>query len=361
MHRATPRAGAALGGLVLLACRSSEPVRVVDRGPPPPAGPTLSAQQSGVDVLLQAISPVNGQVVWVSGHGATYARTSDGGLTWSADTVPGADGLEFRDIHAFDGRSAVLMSAGTGDQSRIYRTEDAGRTWTMTWVNDEPDGFYDCIDFWDEDRGVAYGDAVDGGLRILRTDDGGRTWALLTQDDLPAARAGEGGFAASGTCTLTRPGGLGWIAAGNAAGARVFRTADYGRTWTAHEVPVVSGAGAGLTSIAMADDTLGLAFGGDLAIADRHTDNVARTTDGGRTWELASRPVMPGPIYGGAHVPGTDGAFLVVGPAGADLTLDRGETWEPVDGAAWWGVAASGPDAVWIAGPDGRLARISVR
>ena len=363
MHTTTLRTGAALGGfLLLLSCRSSDPVgRAVERGPPPPAGPTLAVQASGVDVLLQAISPASDSVVWVSGHAATYARTADGGRSWSAGTVPQAGDLQFRDVHGFDASTAILMSAGPGDQSRTYRTEDAGRSWELTWVNDEPDGFYDCIDFWDDERGIAYGDAVEGELRILRSEDGGRSWERIAAENLPGARAGEGGFAASGTCVLTRPGGLGWIAAGNAQGARVFRTADYGRTWTAHEVPVVSGSGAGLTSIAMMDDSVGLAFGGDLAVVDRHTDNVAHTRDGGRTWTLGGKPVMVGALYGGAYVPGTGGAFVIVGPSGADVSMDGGQTWEPLDGAAWWGVAASAPDAVWIAGPDGRIARVSVR
>jgi photosystem II stability/assembly factor-like uncharacterized protein len=346
----------------LAACRGSERLRSrIERGPPPPAGPTLVPQSSGTDALLQAVSPLSADVVWASGHGATWARTTDGGSTWVAGTVSDAPpDLQFRDVHAFGANEAVLMSAGSGDRSRIYRTEDGGRTWSLRWTNEEPDGFYDCIDFWDDSRGIAYGDAVGGGLRILRTADGGRTWERLPPDDLPPARAGEGGFAASGTCVEAGPDGAGWIAAGNAEGARVFRTEDYGRTWTAHEVPVVSGSGAGLTSVAMMDGDRGLAFGGDLSTPEGHTDNIARTVDGGRTWTSAARPTLGGAIYGGVFVPGSDGAYVIVGPGGADFTTDGGATWEPLDTSAWWGVAAHGPDAIWVTGPDGRIARVAV-
>jgi undecaprenyl pyrophosphate phosphatase UppP len=55
---------------------------------------------------------------------------------------------------------------------------------------------------------------------------------------LPAAQPGEGGFAASGLCVETRPGGLAWIAAGNATRARVFRSTDWGRSWSAADAPV---------------------------------------------------------------------------------------------------------------------------
>src|SRR5690606_19265544 len=117
----------------------------------------------------------------------------------------------------------------------------------------------------------------------------------------------EGGFAASGTCVVTRPGGRGWIATGNAPAARVLRTEDYGATWTAADVPVDAGEAAGLTSVSMADDRVGTVFGGNLAVADRRTDHVARTTDGGRTWTLMPRLAMLGAAYGGVHVPATDG------------------------------------------------------
>ena len=69
----------------------------------------LTEQESGTQVLLQAISPVDDQVVWVSGHGGTFVRSTDGGLSWSARVVLGADTLQFRDIDAFDARTASFQ------------------------------------------------------------------------------------------------------------------------------------------------------------------------------------------------------------------------------------------------------------
>src|SRR5690349_16384969 len=109
--------------------------------------PRLESQTSGTTARLQAISAVSGSVAWVSGVHGTYALTTDGGTTWHSGIVPGADSLEFRDVHAFSARSAVLLSAGTGPQSRIYRTTDGGATWTKVWQNLDPKAFYDCIDF----------------------------------------------------------------------------------------------------------------------------------------------------------------------------------------------------------------------
>lgn len=327
---------------------------------PAPLGvPHVVEQESGTGALIQAVSAVDSNTVWVSGHDGTYARTLDGGRTWHPAVVPGADTLQFRDVHALDAHTGWLLSAGPGELSRIYHTDDAGASWTLQWVNAEPDGFYDCLDFWDARRGVAYGDAIDGELRILVTRDGGTNWRPVPGSRLPAALPDEGGFAASGTCVETGPDGRAWIAAGNAERARVFMTDDYGRSWRAAVAPVETGAGAGLTSISMIDAERGTAFGGDLALRDQRTRNLARTEDGGRTWQVLPELSFDGPIYGGVHVPGTTGrALAAVGPGGAAVSLDGGLSWTTVDERAWWGVGAVGPDAVWITGPEGRIARL---
>ena len=249
----------------------------------------ITPQETGVRSLFQAISPVNEDVVWISGHRGTYGRTVDGGATWQVSVMPGAGTLQFRDVDAFDERTAYLLSAGAGQLSRIYRTDDAGRTWTLQLQNEDSEGFFDCMAFWDRDHGIAYGDAVGRELSVFRTEDGGVRWQRLT--GLPALD-GEGGFAASGTCVATRPGGLGWIAAGNAEQARVLVTRDHGATWTIQATPIVAGAAAGLTTIGFWDNERGIALGGHIGQDTIYTDNVAVTSDGGATWALAGRPLI---------------------------------------------------------------------
>ena len=48
-------------------------------------------QKSNTDASLLGLSIVNGNVVWVSGEGGTFVRTTDGGETWQAGTVAGAE------------------------------------------------------------------------------------------------------------------------------------------------------------------------------------------------------------------------------------------------------------------------------
>jgi photosystem II stability/assembly factor-like uncharacterized protein len=316
-------------------------------------------QESGTDALLQAVSPISDRIVWVGGHRATYVTTRDGGGSWTAATVPGADGLQFRDVAAFDGEVAYLMSAGSGDLSRIYRTDDGGGTWTLQYTADHPDAFLDCMDFWSPDRGLAYGDAIDGAPFILGTSDGGATWSRVPAEALPPALDGEGGFAASGTCLITAEGGFAWIATGNGPRARMLRTENYGASWTAVDVPVVAGSAAGLATVGIAPDGVGVALGGVIGEDSIRSENVAITADAGLTWSSGGRLSMDGPAYGAALVPGAAGLAVAVGPRGLDWSTDGGRSWAAGDTTTYWAVAFASTRAGWAVGPGGRIVRLS--
>src|SRR5581483_4093323 len=149
------------------------------------------AQTTGTNASLRGISAVNDRVVWASGSDGTWLRTTDSGSTWHAAKVPGADSLDFRGIHAFDANTALLLSSGPGDKSRIYKTTDAGAHWTLEYTNPDPKGFLDAIAFWDSKRGIVVGDPVDGRFVVLTTIDGGATW---NRRETPPALANEGAF-----------------------------------------------------------------------------------------------------------------------------------------------------------------------
>ena len=68
--------------------------------------PTLTPQDSGTTSGLIAVWPVNPRVVWASGRNGTFTRTTDGGQTWTAGVVPGAETLQFRDVQAFSANVA---------------------------------------------------------------------------------------------------------------------------------------------------------------------------------------------------------------------------------------------------------------
>lgn len=335
------------------------PSLVACGGEPEPQRPVLTPQVSGTDVRLQAVSVVDAQVAWASGVDGTYLRTTDGGRTWHARVVPGADSLQFRDLHAVAADTAYLLSAGTGPLSRIYKTTDGGASWELQFVNGVGDAFFDCLDFWDATHGIAFSDGVDGRFVMVETDDG-EHWTPADRRGLPDAQPGEGGFAASGTCVLTLGAADGWIGTGNARTARVLRTTDRGRTWTANEVPVTAGEAAGITSVAFWDGRTGVAVGGAIGDPESTGSRVARTEDGGRSWVGGGEPTFRGAVYGAAYVPRSEApTVVVVGPGGASYSIDHGRTWMALDTGAYWGLGFAGPGAGWLVGPGGRIGKLS--
>jgi photosystem II stability/assembly factor-like uncharacterized protein len=327
----------------------------------------LTLQNSGTTNGLIAVSPVNPQVVWASGRAGTFTVTTDGGQTWKAGVVPGAEALQFRDVEGVSAKVAYLMSIGTSGNPtdfRIYKTLDGGTTWTMQFVNQNPSAFYDCFAFWTPKKGIAHSDSVSGVFPDLRTTDG-VTWQDISSF-MPPALPGEASFAASGTCVATQGGQNAWIATGGSTIARILATRDGGDTWNAYDTPLVSSPSAGAFTVAFRNPWNGIVGGGDLDPGDPNNARTATSSDGGVTWTLTNPPPVTGAIFGLAYSHGVgngDGSRTVVVTAntgGAAWTPDEGNTWLTLPGVnGYWAVAFASPKAGWLVGTNGRILKIS--
>jgi photosystem II stability/assembly factor-like uncharacterized protein len=309
---------------------------------------------TGSTARLRGLSVVSEKVVWTSGSMGTVLRTTTKGATWQSVGPPGTSTLQFRDVEAFDADTAVILSIGTGTDSRIYRTSDAGRTWSLVFVNDEPQAFYDCMAFFDKHRGLALSDPVNGRFRILATSDGGRSWHVVDAE-MPPALPGEFAFAASGQCITTAGGRDAWFGTGGGAIARVFHSGDRGRTWTVANTPIRSGPTAGIFALAFRDSRHGLASGGDFNSPAASPDALALSDDRGRSWRLV--PDAPNQYRSGATwVTGTDA--IIVGPTGSDASFDQGRSWQRFDSGSFDTVDCAGGLACWASGEQGRVAHL---
>lgn len=250
-------------------------------------------ETSHTDENLRGVSAVSQQIAWASGTHGTYLRTTDGGRTWTPAQVPDAAGLDFRGVVAFSADEAFLMSAGPGDQSRIYHTVDAGEHWQLQFTSSNPKAFFDAMVFRDPTHGMVLGDPLpdeSGQLQfqILITTDG-QAWSPLQTSQMPPALEGESAFAASNSCLAILPGNDSdiWFATGGKT-ARVFHSSDHGHTWQVSDTPITHGPdSAGIFSIAFRDPFHGVIAGGDYNHPDRDGPNLAFTDDGGKTWTLS--------------------------------------------------------------------------
>ncbi len=299
-------------------------------------------------------------MVWASAAGGTFALTTDGGDTWQAGIVPGAETLQFRDVEGVSATEAYLLSAGEGANNRIYKTEDGGATWQLQFqAGADTRFFYDCFDFWTPNRGLTFADGIEGRFPVIKTANG-ETWQDIG-DQLPAAQVGEAGFAASGTCVKTQGGQRAWIGTGGGAKARILATTDGGDSWSSHDVPNPPGNPvSGVVTVDFRDPFRGILGGGDVVASDVAQNNVARSTDGGQTWTQATSTPFTGAVYGLSYVPGKRQTVVATGPGGAAWSPDEGDTWSLLPGVSnFWAVAFAGRDAGWLVGGEGRILKLS--
>ena len=155
-----------------------------------PAVCQFEMQSSGTTASLRGIDSVGGGVAWASGTEGTVLRTVDNGKHWEHCVEPtDAKNLDFRGVQAFDEKTAIVMSSGKGDLSRLYKTVDGCKTWKLVFMNPDKDGFWDALSMAFPPKvsvphsvtlkymlGYLLGDSVDGHFPLFTTSDGGETW-----------------------------------------------------------------------------------------------------------------------------------------------------------------------------------------
>ncbi len=306
------------------------------------------------DVSLRGVCVVDDRVAWASGSHGTVLRSVDGGAQWQMVGPRDGEALDFRDVEAFDAERALVSS--TTSPARVYATENGGATWRIVFESMRPAAFFDAMAFGESGHGVLFADPIDGVLQIANTTDGGATWRVLS-DSPPAAVAGEGGFAASGTCVRALAQDV-WIVTGGLR-SRCLHSSDAGITWQGSELPIAAGkASSGAFSVAFFDRDHGVVVGGDYEDQAATAGTAAWTRDGGRNWQLAAGTGAGG--YRSGVVGLADGrTCIAVGQGGASRSRDRGATWQPLGSDGFHAVAAAGNRviAVGTAGRIGTLVR----
>jgi len=226
------------------------------------------------------------------------------------------------------------------------------------FTNPDPKGFFDAIAFWNRGHGIVLGDPVDGHFAIFTTEDGGDTWQ---RQQGPEAAKDEGAFAASGTALTVYGHQLAWFGTGGTGGARVFRSTDGGRTWIVATTAMRhDSASAGIFSLAFEDELHGEAVGGDYAHPEDSIRTSARTDDGGKTWD--SPPGSPAAGYRSAvtFIPGRTGTLIAVGAKGCDVSIRNGYYWNRFSSEGFNALSAAPDGSVWAAGAKGKISKLTI-
>jgi photosystem II stability/assembly factor-like uncharacterized protein len=159
------------------------------------------------------------------------------------------------------------MSSGAGDQSRVYKTTDGCRTWDLIFTNpDAPKGSFKAMQFIpgtgrDKGRiGDLIGDPVKkyfiGYFAIFRTYDYGKTWTKTEGAWKASAKPGEMLIPASNSSLIEISGGSLFVTGGSAVRSRtleehVEHDPHVTVTYVGGDLPLRHGAAAGGVSVAI--------------------------------------------------------------------------------------------------------------
>jgi hypothetical protein len=352
-------------------------------------------EESHTTASLRGIHNVGAGVAWASGTNGTVLRTEDGGYLWQTCTIPpGAEKLDFRGIQAFDANTAIVMSSGKGDLSRLYKTTDGCQTWKLLFTNPDKDGFWDAIRFQNRNFGVLMGDPVDGKLYARYTANGGIKWQPFGNDDQLRITSPESGIFAASNSSITMPSNPNFFfAIANLNKAPVFLESSFGELpcpysdhktvkrcpkdygwWAFETLPIErTGDSSGVFSIGLnsgdQDAPIAMvAVGGDYSKPNNQGgaayetaghDPSAEGTDA-RVWHASQTP--PHGYRSSVAYDPNQKLWITVGPNGTDISRDDGKNWTPLkpspqdppDADKNWN-ALSLP---FVVGPHGRIGRL---
>ena len=356
-------------------------------------------EESHTTASLRGIHNVGGGVAWASGTNGTVLRTEDGGYLWQTCAIPGAgtkdtaEKLDFRGIQAFDENTAIVMSSGPGDQSRLYKTTDGCQTWKLLFTNPDKDGFWDAIQLVPNNDPMAHGkcfgavlgDPVSGHFTLFVSLDCGATWER--QKTLPVALPAEGAFAASNSSLLASGSGIDArnFVTGGRGGARYLSFSTYVDSyapegqhptnpppyeineWRGEKLPgsdLDDAAGAFAIGRSKAGYIGRIIVGGNYKKPDQKFGTAWYFGQDRQTERYSWTPAQTPPHgYRSAVTYDADTkTWITVGPNGTDISTDDGRNWRPLtptpqdtpDADKNWN-ALSLP---FVVGPKGRIGKL---
>ncbi len=324
-----------------------------------PAQATWEMLKVETTASFRGLSVVDDRVVWASGTRGTVIHTSDGGKTWSVDSVPGAGTMDLRGVHgrsanvahvaatsgpdlADDGRRPLLVAAVPGDRHhdvpRRHHLRGRSHRFCVRRSDGEP----------------------------LRHPRHARRWRDVER---------SAGSVAPGSCRWRS----GVRRQRHVAGVRECATwlARYwrlGRACLSHRRRRRELDRRAIRNSPTFRDRRRV-FGRVRRCASRRRcgrrlpESRFVDWDGRAHQSTAARPGNPHPAFRAAIAPAspcggsarTVSIAIAVGTTGSDMSRDGGRTWMPLDGTAFNAVQFAPSGTAFAVGGRGRVARLLVR
>ena len=314
-----------------------------------------------------AIAPSDKNVVYVgmgepnnrqsSTIGNGVYKTTDGGTTWQHLGLENTQSIGRVAVHPRNA-NVVFVAAlghlyGPNEDRGLYKSTDAGKTWAKSKFIDVDTGFTDVVidptnpnnvfaasyqrrrTWWGFNGGGP-------GSGLWKSTDGGTNWTKIQGNGWPTPADGILGRIGVDVHRANPQVVYAHVEVG-ASGGTGANVADDGG-------PLVGRGGGGGG---------GGRGGGAAAPPDPQRSGVWRSNDGGKSWALMSNENNRPMYYSQIRVDPANPEKVFVGGASAQMSLEGGRTWQPLQGTghgdyhAFW-ISTKDPRIVWT-GHDGGL------
>jgi Photosynthesis system II assembly factor YCF48 len=320
------------------------------------AGQTLKSLARNDKISIRGLSVVDDNVVWVSGSNGTVGKSVDGGILWEWMIVPHFEKRDFRDIEAFDAKTALIMAVA--EPGIILRTTDGGKTWETVFSDSTQGMFLDAMHFTSSGKGIVIGDPIHQKLFIAHTENAGKDWTSTPASKSPLLAEGEAFFAASGTNVRLIPGNNGDIHVLFVSGGKKSRLWLMLPETVVDSLPLVQGQeSTGANSVDLYDANTGIIVGGDFSHDSSSLGNCALfSLDHPHVFE---KPETSPHGYRSCVAYLSKNNLIACGTTGVDISSDGGKNWTLIstEGFHVCQKAKKG-NSVFLAGSHGRISKL---
>ena len=156
----------------------------------------ILSQKKGISIRGLAVP--NQNTIWASGSKGSIAKSVNGGTDFEWMQVKGYETRDFRSIHAWDDKEAIIVAIAA--PAIILKTKDGGTSWYKVYENADTLMFLDAIHFKDASNGLVVGDPISNHIFLLNTVDKGEHWNEVPSSYFKTPlEIGEAFFASSGS------------------------------------------------------------------------------------------------------------------------------------------------------------------
>ena len=319
----------------------------------------ILTQQKGVSIRGMAVPNTN--TIWASGSKGSIALSVNGGTSFEWMQVQGYETRDFRSIHAWDDKEAIIVAVAA--PAVILKTKDGGKSWYKVYENADTLMFLDAIHFKDAFNGLVVGDPINNTIFLLSTYDKGEKWNEVPSSYFKTPlEKGEAFFASSGS-NIAQLSKEDFLVSGGMKS----------RLWingSAMDIPIVQG-GKSTGANSMAISTNGkkiMIVGGDFMKDSSRIQNAVGLKlmvepNSDQKWQSKRKTIWvidktighPNGYRSGVEYI-TNYFLIACGTSGVDISKNKGKSWDLISTESFH-VVRKQPNikAVFLAGSGGRI------